>query len=174
MTMAKNKRTTGNIKSDYGIRDYYKFYKEDNPNSKINYSLYVKIIKEYNKGVINLIIEDNVEYAIPHIGSSLVIKCDKRVPKIINGKLHNTTPVDWKATNDLWDSDEEAKSKKLLVRYLNTHSSKYVFRVSFKKYISRIKNKGIYKFQTARPFQRALGNRIKDEDKDPYQSFLIF
>jgi hypothetical protein len=29
--MTKNKRTEGKIKTDYGITDYYKFFKTDNP-----------------------------------------------------------------------------------------------------------------------------------------------
>ena len=71
-------------------------------------------------------------------------------------------------------TDEEAKEKKLLVRFTNYHTSKYVFRLYFKKYIYSFKNKKYYKFKTVRSFARALANRIKDENKNKYDAFLLY
>jgi hypothetical protein len=39
-----------------------------------------------NKEVIDLIINNNIEYSIPYLGSTLSIKKDKRVPKIVKRK----------------------------------------------------------------------------------------
>jgi len=173
--MTKNRLHKGNkIKVHYGIGNYYKFFKQDNPNLKISYQQYTKIIQAFNKELINLIIDGNVEYILPHLGSSLSIKKDKRVPRFIDGKLYNPTPVDWVATNKLWDEDEEARDKKLLVRYNNNHTSKYVFRVYFKKHIHPFMNKKYYNFQTSRHFARQLAARIKDEEKDRYDTFLLY
>ncbi len=172
--MNKNNRTKGKIKTHYGIADYYKSFKADNKDANISYSQYSKIIQRFNDELTHLIIDDNLEYVFPHLGSSISIKKDKRVPKIVNGKLYNTTPVDWVATNKLWDEDQEARDKKLLVRYNNNHTSKYVFRVFFKKHIYPVKNKPYYKFQTTRSFARALSSRIKDDSKENYDAFLLF
>lgn len=169
----KNPRTEGKIKAHYGIKDYYKYFK-DNNNIDISKSKYSEIISLFNKELTNLIIEDNVEYVLPYIGSSLAIKKDKRLPKIVNGKLYNTSPVDWVKTNELWANDEEAKEKKLLVRFLNTHTSKHVFRVYFKKNIHPLLNKRFYNFKTCRNFQRLLSSRINDEDKPKYDTFLLY
>ena len=172
--IVKKPRTEGKIKSHYGIREYYKFFKQDHPELDIDYKRYVKVITEFNEGLIDLIIEDNVEYSIPYIGSTLSVKKDKRVPKIVNGKLYNTSPVDWVATNKLWSEDDEAHEKKLLVRFLNTHTMRNVFRIYFKKFKLMYQNKNLYKFETCRDFARALGQRINDEDKPRYDAYLIY
>jgi hypothetical protein len=172
--MTKNKRTEGKIKTDYGITDYYKFFKTDNPELDIPYDTYTSIISQFNKEVIDLIINNNIEYSIPYLGSTLSIKKDKRVPKIVNGKLYNTSPVDWVATNKLWEEHPETKIKKLLVRYLNSHTSKYVFRIYFKKYKLYFKNKALFSFKTNRGFSRKLGIRINDEDLPRYDTHLLY
>jgi hypothetical protein len=51
--MTKNKRTEGKIKTDYGITDYYKFFKTDNPELDIPYDTYTSIISQFNKEVID-------------------------------------------------------------------------------------------------------------------------
>jgi hypothetical protein len=172
--MSKNKRTEGKIPVHYGMRDYYKFFKKDNPGIKISKGEFSEIVSKFNIGLIDLIIENNLEYALPHVGATLSIKKTKSVPRIKDGKLYNPTPVDWVATNKLWDEDEEAKEKKLLVRYLNNHTSKYVFKVSFKKNVYPFMNKKYYSYKSSRYFSRRLAKRIKDEDKDKYDSFLLY
>jgi hypothetical protein len=172
--MIIKKRTEGNINADYGIKDYYKYFKENNPELNIDYATYKKVIYDFNKELVDLIINDNLEYNIPYIGSSISIRKDKRVPKIVNGKLYNSAPVDWAATNKLWSEDEEARDKKLLVRYLNQHTSKYVFRIYFKKYNLYFNNKKLFNFKATRSFQRLLSARIKDDTKEKYDSYLLY
>ena len=170
----KNKRTEGKIKSHYGMRDYFNYFKKNNPNLNINRTLYSKIISDINFEITNLIIEDNLTYVLPYLGSSLSIRKTKNIPKIKNNKLYNTSPVDWKTTNELWESDKEAKENKILVRYLNEHTSRHVFRIYFKKYILYFKNKQYYSFKPCRDFSRMLAKRIKDENKDKYDSYLLY
>lgn len=158
-------------KTDYGISDYYKHYSKIN---KIDKKLYSNIINDFNKGIVDLIIEENLIYYIPYLGFEIVIKKDKRKPKILNGKLVNNTPPDWKETNLLWSRDSEAKEKKLLVRYNNSHTSGYVFRIYCKKFKSNIKNRSLFKFKPNRMFQRNLSKRIKDPNKDNFDAFLLY
>jgi hypothetical protein len=172
--MIKNKRTQGKIKKDYGMPDYYKYFKKEYPELDITNKKFYNVIADFNEKITELIIEENLDYQLPYLGSSISVKKLKQVPVITNGKLVNKAPVDWVATNKLWLEDEEAKEKKLLVRFTNYHTSKYVFRLYFKKYIYPFKNKKYYKFKTVRSFARALGNRIKDENKDKYDAFLLY
>lgn len=172
--LTKSKRREGRVKSDYGIKDYYNFFKTEYPDLKISYKKFKSVITDFNKSIVDSIIEEGLEYTFPYIGSSLSIMKDKRIPRIVNGKLYNPAPVDWVSTNTLWASNEEAREKKLLVRYNNTHTSKYVFRIHFRKYMQNFKNKNLYKFITTRDFKRDLGKRINDEDKDPYESYLLY
>lgn len=161
------------LKSDYGISNFYKYYKtiSDTP---INSKLYNQIITEYNNELRNLIIEDNLVYQLPYLGFEIILKKQKRTPRIVDGKLINNIPPDWKKTNALWEKDAEAKEKKLLVRYDNYHTSNYIYRIYFKKFKSKIKNKSLFKFQPNRSFKRQLSARIKDTDKDNLNAYLLY
>lgn len=160
-------------KADYSMPDYYKFY-TDNYNKDISRKTFNKIITEYNEGIIDLIINDNIDFLLPHLMFEITIRKVKRKPKIINGKLISNIPIDWKKTNELWENDKEAKEKKLLVRYNNSHTSGYVYRIYLKKFKGKVKNKTYYKFQPSRMFKRSLSKRIKDDDKDNFDSFLLY
>lgn len=163
------------LKGDYGIGDYYKYYKKKyDHDDTISRQTYNKILTDFNAGIIDLVIEQHLIFYIPFLGLEIFIKKDKRKPKIVNGKLVNNVPINWKATTDLWGRDEEAKEKKVLVRYSNSHTSGYVFRIYCKKFKSRIRQKRLYKFKPSRKFQRALSARILDPNKDNFDAFLLY
>ena len=103
------------IQNDFGMQDYYKFYKKAY-DSKVSRADYNKIISDFNLELQDLIIEEGLIYLIPHLNFEILLKKEKRRPRIVNGKLLNNLPIDWKATNALWARDQEAKEKKLLVR----------------------------------------------------------
>lgn len=161
------------LKADYGITDYYKFYKKNSDNP-VSSRLFNDIITEYNTEIKNLIIEKNLVYQLPYLGFEIILKKQKRVPRIKDGKLINNIPPDWKATKELWEKDEEAKEKKLLVRYDNYHTSNYIYRIYFKKFKSKIRNKSLFKFQPNRSFKRQLSARIKDPNKDNLNAYLLY
>ena len=161
------------LKTDYGMPEYYKYYSKHNK-TKVSKVIYNKIITEFNLAIINLMLNDNFIYYIPHLNMELIIKKDKRKPRIANGKLINNIPIDWKKTNELWNKDKEAKEKKLLVRYNNSHTSGFVFRLTLGKFRSKVKNKSLLKIKANRLFQRSLSKRIKDMNKNPFDSYLLY
>ena len=113
-------------KKDYGITDYRLYYIK-RYNKDISKMKYNKIISEFNDELKKLIINEGLIYQLPSLNLEILIKKEKRVPRIKDGKLINNIPIDWKQTNLLWDRDSEAKEKKLLVRYNNSHTSKLLF-----------------------------------------------
>lgn len=159
-------------KADYGISDYRKYYKDNY--GEIDDALYKNIIKDYNESIIELIIEDNLIYTLPYIYFEIVIKKSKRKPKLVNGILINPNPIDWKTTKELWEKDAEAKEKKLRVRFNNSHTSGYVFRIYCKKFKSKLKYRSYFKFKPNRKFQRRLAKRINDPNKDNFDAFLLY
>ncbi len=159
---------------DYGIKDYYNSYKKRNKESPVSRSKFNSIITEYNKAICELIIEDNLIYQVPFLNLQFVIRKDKRKPRLIGSKLVNPTPVDWKTTKELWERDEEAKEKKLLVRYNNSHTFGYVFRIYMKKYRCKTKHSKFMKYRPNRTFQRNLAKRIKDQSKEMYDAYLLY
>jgi|TARA_R110000822_G_scaffold152112_7_gene291328 hypothetical protein len=160
------------IKNHFGMPDYYKFYKGkvDNPVDKLTYN---KIITEFNNELQDLIIEENLIYQMPYTNLELVLKKEKRKPRIVDGKLINNLPINWKATNALWGKDKEAKEKKLRIRHSNSHTSGHVFRIYCKKFKCSLKARGLYKWQTVRSFARKLSKVLNDENKS-IDAYLLY
>jgi hypothetical protein len=153
------------------MNDFYKFYK--NEYNETDRSIFGKVITEFNKGIGNLIIDEGLEYIIPKLGFELILRKEKRKPRIKDGKLLNNIPVDWKATNALWERDANAKENKLLVRYNNSHTSGFIFRVYFKKFNARIKFRSVYKFQVNRGLKRHITKLINTEDRN-LDAYLLY
>jgi|TARA_R110000851_G_scaffold314588_1_gene476693 hypothetical protein len=161
-------------KSNFGMKDYYNFYDNNYEPYNVTRLIYNKIITDFNKELRKLIINQNLIYKIPYLYFEIMLKKEKRVPRIVNGKLINNVPIDWQKTNKLWAQDEEAKEKKLLVRYNNSHTSGYIFRIYCKKFNSKVKNKNLFKFQPNREFKRELSKRIKDTNQDNLNAYLLY
>jgi len=161
------------IKTNYSTGDYYGYYKK-NYDKTLERKKYTSIVQDFNEGILNIIIEEGLVYRFPKSHFQLMVKKAKRKPYIKNGKLVNSVPPDWKRTNELWARDPEAKKKKIVVRYKNTHSSGFVFRLFCSKDNSKMRNKNLFKFKTSRKFQRALSARILDPDKDNFDAYLLY
>lgn len=168
------KRGKAKIKTGYGIPDYYKFYKSK-VSKPVDSKTYNKVITEIHERIVDAIINDGLEPTFKFISYSLVIRKTKKVPKLKNGKLVNTMPINYKETLELWRNNPKAKEDKVLIRYLNNHTSRYVFRIKLLKAGHKpFKNKTYYRFKAARDFQRALAKRINDKDKDVFDAFLLY
>lgn len=172
MSSKKIDKRTHRHKAHYGLSDYRKFYKKKY-NHDIDTHLYRNIIEDFNKAIVNLIIEENLEYSLPYIYMEVSIKKEKRGPILKDGKLYNNTPIDWKATKDLWQRDSEAAEKKLTVKYNNYHTGGYVFSIYLKKFRCKLRCRSYYKLKANRKFQRAIAKRINDENKDPFDAYLL-
>lgn len=168
-----SKRTEGKIKAHYGMKDYYKFYCKDNPN-KVSAAKFNKVMSECNEGIVNLIINQGLEYIPIKIQMIFCVRKTKRIPRIKNGKLVNTNPIDWKATLELWDTYEESKENKTIIRYLNNHTSRNIFRIKALKTGLHYPNKKLYKFKAVRGFSRSLGVRIFDPNKDNFEAYELY
>jgi hypothetical protein len=155
------------------VGDYYNYYRKTYDKT-LSRKLYSEITQAFNEGISNLIIEEGLTYTFPKLNFELMTKKAKRKPYIKNGKLVNSVPPDWKRTKELWARNEEAKEKKIVVRYNNAHSSGYVFRLFCSKANSKMRNKSLFKFKTSRKFQRTLSARILDPDKDNFDSYLLY
>lgn len=168
-----NKRGEGKITTDYGLKDYYKYYLKDN-NNPVNNKQFHKVISEFNKKIVDMIINDNLEFTPTTLQLTFCIRKSKRIPRIENNKLINTNPIDWKSTNKLWEEDTEAKEKKIIIRYLNNHTSKYVFRIKLLKSGKPYNNRKMYRFKPCRGFQRNLAKRILDVNQDNFEAFELY
>jgi hypothetical protein len=167
------KRKEGKRNIDYGMSDYYKFYKSSSK-KPVDSKRFNKIVSEFNSKIIDLIINDGLEFTPKMLQFTFCVRKIKRIPRIENGKLINTTPIDWKATKDLWDKYEDAKDNKTIIRYLNNHTSKYIFRIKALREHVKYKNKHVFKFKPCRSFQRSLSKRILNTKLDNFEAYELY
>lgn len=167
------KRTEGRINADFGMNDYYKYYKSYSKNP-VTKDKFHKIVGDFNKKITNLIINEGIEYKPIKIQFTFCVRKSLRRVYIKDNKLVNTTPIDWKSTKDLWENDEDARQNKTILRHLNNHTSKYIFQIKATKFGNRYSNKKLYRFKPCRSFQRDLAKRILDTTKDNFNAYLLY
>lgn len=169
-----NKRSSKKIPAHYGMPDYYKFFSEQYPDIKIAKSKFNKIISEFNLIIGDFLIE-NLSYDLPYrLGKLEILKVLRKPYLDSNGKLVNNLPINWKATNELWEKNSEAKDKKILIRYNNTKTGGYVFSIKYNKKPAIYKNKSVYFFKPVRHLSRGIKDRIEDYTKDKYDTYIKY
>jgi len=167
------------IKIHYGIREYYEYYiscfktkqLDNNKNPfLVNNKQFSQIIFDYHNMIKEEIINSQYDFEIPYdLGMIGIRKFKPKVGLDINGNLINRLPVNPRATRELWDTNPEAKAKKVLIRYTNKHSNGYVFTIHyFKKYKAKFKNKTLYSFETVRDFKKQLNKKASLGLMDAY------
>lgn len=89
----------------------------------------MNIIKGINELVMEFVYKGG-EFEFPAKVGSISIVGIKHTPFYLDGKLIPAKPVDWGATRKLWAEDEDAKKKKMLVRF----TSDYFYRFLYKRH----------------------------------------
>ena len=80
------------------------------------------------------------------------------------GELVNPLPIDWKATMDLWEVDEEAKRLKKRVRHYNEHTKGFIAQWYYSTTKATYQWKSAYSFIPCRTAKLDLSKILKDED----------
>ena len=165
-----NNRSSKKVPVEYGMKDFYNYYNK-NYNYKITRKQYNDIISELNQFLVNNIVENASDFILPHRTGFLgIIKTKRGVKLLPDNTVINTSPPDWKSTNELWEKDPEAKEKKIIVKYKNTHTGGYVYKIKYNKYNATFQNKIAMFFTPVRDFKRAVAKRINDYSKEKYNA----
>lgn len=158
--------------SQYGMRDYYNFFIKNNPFVKITRKEYNEIISEFNSNLAPYAIKEKGLQLPYRLGKLEILKTKRKAYLDKEGNLRNNIPIDWKATNELWEKQPSLKESKVLIRHNNTHTNDYVFKIYYVKKTAIYKNKSIYFFSPVRDFSRGLAERIKDYSKTKYDAYI--
>ncbi len=165
-----NKRSSKKLPAQYGMKDYYKYYIKNYP-YKVTKKEYNEINSILNKFLVKEIIESAKDFILPHrTGFIGIVKIKRGVKMLPNNVVINSSPPDWKTTIELWNNDIEAKEKKIIVRYKNTHTGGYVYNIKYNKYNATFKNKSNMIFIPSRDFKRDVAKRINDYSKEKYNA----
>ena len=161
--------------ADYGIVDIYRFYKKNQKEKGlpvIPELTFRKILKYHNSEVCKSIVEDNNEFRLPYrLGYLRIRKFKTKFKLDANGnlKVSHLRP-DWKATKDLWASNEEAKENKKIVYHANNHTKGFYFKWYWDKRTCNIKNSSVYSIIMSRAHKRYISQVVKNnEDIDYYE-----
>lgn len=155
------------IKTHVAIPEQYKYYKNNNFETKdsfyyVSKTTYTKFLKVFFSKVVDAIITEGFEFVMPFRTGILAIrKYQQTLRYDNNGKVNlNNLPVNWNATLNLWEQDEEAKKQKKLIRYLNEDREIYNYR--YIKKTANFKNKHYIGFRATRENKIKLKNAIKN------------
>lgn len=157
----------------YGMEDYYKFYVDKYVKQKGHSELtglkYSQIVSDANSMIMDSIIEKGQDFVIPHqLGILGIRKYKPKLQITENGKVINKLPINPMETAKLWDSNPEAKEKKIYVRYTNKHTDGYVFSLYYFKNKAKFKNKKAYTITCKRGIKRQFAKNIKDKVIDAF------
>lgn len=159
--------------SDYGIVDIYRFYKKNQIEKGlpvIDELVFRRILKYHNQEVCKSIVEESNEFRLPYrLGYLRIRKHQTKLKLDADGKLIKAhLKPDWKATNELWENNEEAKKNKKIVFHTNTHSRGYYFKWYWDKRACNIKNSSVYSILMSRANKRSIAQAIKNNEKLDY------
>ena len=146
----------------YGYRYFYTLFKKDNPDIKLNYTLYLKICSEYNKKIRELLINKGITYTMPYkLGEINIRQYEPKIQYTRERIIRRTyRSINYYLTKKLRQEDKEARDKNLLVFYTNdeTDGLKYVIRW----YKGKIKNITMFAFRASLRTRSLLGKYLRN------------
>lgn len=174
---ARQGKSKEKIKIDIHTEDFFNYYKkhtfDDNAESKfyLTPKQYGAFIKTYFDELTDKMIFENYHFNIPYRMGTLSIRKYQRGIKIVDGKVRDNFPVDWNETLKLWERDEEAKEKKVLVKHLNKHSDGYVYKWIWNRQKMNTPNHMKWYFRPTRTNKLKLKAAINSKMVDFYDLF---
>lgn len=149
------------VTSDYGMDDYYSYYKKKNKKDAVDIKTYRLIVKDFNNHVRKKMSLKGTEYVFPfRLGKMELRKVKTEVKIDEDGNIVNKLPVNWKETNKLWLENPESKDKGIKIRYTNEHTDGYTFKIFYLRSKANYKNKSIYQMKFNRDMKRGLSKSI--------------
>ena len=182
-------------KERVGLPELYKFYKEtliykgkrfrskhlefkDKHRFIIDRKTFSNIIKDFNKEIARLIIDENMEFRMPANLGTIRIRKYKKILKFNEDGtiIKKYLGIDWPATIKHWGElypDKTEQEIRLIkgkprLRYLNEHTDGYVFKLYWNKHRCAIVNKRFYRLVLSRTNKRRIAYQLKNNSNANY------
>jgi hypothetical protein len=147
-------------------RESYKFYKEKNPQSKITFTQWKKVIYAYNEALIEHVLETGDKIKLSWGLGTLTVGKKKQKPfHELDGEKKITLAVDW----------PQSKTLGYKVFILNGHTDGYRYKWYWFPKEARFAKSCIWTFKPCRKASRLLASYIKQEGteyKHLYRTFI--
>lgn len=148
-------------KADYGVNEYFRDFKLKNKGSEITRKMYGQIIKEYNSFLRDGLSTKGREILLPRkLGRAELRKSKTELTVDESGNIVNNLAINWKETRKLWLDNQEAKEKKIKIRFTNEHTDGYTFNITYMRSKADFKNKTLYTIRFNRKLKRDLSESI--------------
>ena len=141
-----------------GIRDAYKLYRQENKDHK-DLLTFLLVAEGFNQFLFDKLFNGEEIMLFERLGN-MSLRGKKVNPRINEDGLIKGLAPNWKATNELWSNNPEAKARKELVFYFNEHSEGVRYRFHWCKQRVYIKFKEFYTFKLTRANRIAFKNVI--------------
>ena len=138
----------------FNIRTSYDYYEKvvDEP---LPEPLYREVAEAYSEFLLDKIIDEGEEVALPGRMGTMCIIGKKQKPKIDeDGNIRGMAP-DWKSTKALWERNPEAKAAKKLVYHTNANTSGIRYKLLWSK------RKVFIPFKAQMSFRLTKQNKIR-------------
>jgi hypothetical protein len=168
MTQKPSDNRTHKVKVDYGMYNYYLFFKRTS-DIKVSQGDFGEIIKEYNNFIRDSISFKGESYKLPN--QMGIIELSKYKAEVIideDGKLQNNLPVNWQETRKLWLEYPAEKEKGTKIKFVNTHSNGYTFKFTYIRTKAKYKHKTVYRLKFNRLMKRQLSKSIFSNSIDAF------
>lgn len=125
-----NNRKTNSKLNHKDIFNYYRItYGKTKGLYKNEFS---SILTDFFEAIADELFKPNYRIRLPYnTGELSLVKNRCKIIPNKNGESKIFYPINWKETNELWESDEDAKNKKILIRYTNEHSGGYIYKIKY-------------------------------------------
>jgi len=161
--MYRNHKNKVDYGSMYFYREFLKYYKE----LKIPQKTYTLILKTFFELVIKKIISETYRFFFPGLGLFYLIKEEQKIKKDKLGNIKLQASINWPETKKLIKKTGD-KTKK--VYYINDHSHRYIYKITWDKRKVEFINKNFYTFIINKKHRQYLFNKIINSIK-PLNSY---
>lgn len=169
MRQRKGLIRTHKVISDYGVSDYYKFYKESRK-SDISYSLYSRVLDDILKGIADAMSNQMYDFKLPfNLGRIITRKFAPPLKYDEDGNPFIKRGIDWNGTRLLWAEHPELEKKQYLY-HMNDHSSGYTFTIIYRKRGCKFRNRLYYTAQVNRAIKRNIAKKIFSGEFDALET----
>lgn len=148
--MSEFKRGKNRVQKPVGIREMYKFYKQNSSNP-VDYKQYARIIHLCNKKIVKAVVEEARVFEMPYrLGKIQIVKYERGF-----NKSKNKWAIDFKKTKELG--------------FPVYHDSEYIYKFSWIKTRAKFINKTGYKFEANRAAKRKIAPMVKNKKVDYFK-----
>lgn len=156
------------VMGGYGTPHYFRFYKRNG--GALDKSAFSRILRAANQAIVEECIETAEPFTLPYGMGKIDFRKRKNKAFMTPTGLKSNSPVDWKKTMELWESDPLARRNKIRVKYSNMHTGRYSFKI--RCFDRKFENREYFMMTFKRSLKRAFADRINTYNKPKIDAFI--